>query len=141
MNSLHILNINPLVRASLVAQTVKHLLAMWETHVQSLGLEDPLKKEMATHSSTLAWKIQRTEKPVRLHSLWDHKELDMTEQLHNFTTSHQVHNLLTFPPFHRLSFHFIDYFFFCLETFFITLSEISQIEKGKYCVTSFICGL
>ena len=43
--------------ASLVAQTVKHLPTRWETRVQSLGQEDPLKKEMATHSSTLAWKI------------------------------------------------------------------------------------
>ena len=43
--------------ASLVAQTVKHLPAIWETRVPSLGQEDPLEKEMATHSSTLAWKI------------------------------------------------------------------------------------
>ena len=43
--------------ASLVAQTVKCLPAMRETHVRSLGWEDPLEKEMATHSSTLAWKI------------------------------------------------------------------------------------
>ena len=42
---------------SLVAQTVKNLLAMWEIWVQSLGWEDPLEKEMATHSSILAWKI------------------------------------------------------------------------------------
>ena len=42
--------------ASLVAQMVKHLPAMPETWVQSLGWEDPLEKEMATHSSTLAWK-------------------------------------------------------------------------------------
>ena len=41
----------------LVAQTVKHLPANWETWVQSLGREDSLEKEMATHSSTLAWKI------------------------------------------------------------------------------------
>ena len=44
-------------RDSLVAQTVKHLPAMLETWVQSLSQEDPLEKEMATHSSTLAWKI------------------------------------------------------------------------------------
>ena len=44
-------------RASLVAQTVKHLPAMWETRVQFLGQEDPLEKEMATHSSILAWRI------------------------------------------------------------------------------------
>ena len=43
--------------ASLVAQMVKHLPAMRETQVQSLGREDPLEKEMATHSSILAWKI------------------------------------------------------------------------------------
>ena len=48
------------------AQTVKHLPAMQETWVQSLGWEDPLEKEMATHSSTLAWKIPWTDKPDRL---------------------------------------------------------------------------
>ena len=49
-------------RASLVAQTVKQLPAMQETWVQSLGREDPLEKEMATHSSILAWRIPWTEK-------------------------------------------------------------------------------
>ena len=53
-------------QASLVAQMVKHLPAMWETKVQFLGWEDALEKEMATHSSTLAWKIPRTEEPGRL---------------------------------------------------------------------------
>ena len=43
--------------ASLVAQMVKHLPAMWETWVQSLGWEDPLEENMATHSSILAWRI------------------------------------------------------------------------------------
>ena len=55
--------------ASLVAEMVKNLPAMQEmqeTLVQSLGWEDPLEKEMATHSSILAWKIQWTEKPGRL---------------------------------------------------------------------------
>ena len=47
--------------ASLVAQMVKCLSAMQETQVQSLGWEDPLEKEMATHSSILAWKIPWTE--------------------------------------------------------------------------------
>ena len=51
-----------------MAQTVKHLSAMQETRVQSLGQEDPLEKEMATHSSTLAWKIPWTEEPDRLQS-------------------------------------------------------------------------
>ena len=58
-----------MVWASLVAQMVKHLLAMQETWVQSLGWEDPLEKEMATHSSTLAWKIPWTEEPGRLQSM------------------------------------------------------------------------
>ena len=49
--------------ASVVAQTVKHLPAIQETWVQSLGWEDPLEKEMAIHSSTLAWKIPGTEEP------------------------------------------------------------------------------
>ena len=46
-----------LLWASLVAQRVKHLPTMWDTWVQSPGREDPLEKEMATHSSTLAWKM------------------------------------------------------------------------------------
>ena len=52
--------------ASLVAQTVKRLSAMLETWVRSLGWEDPLEKEMVTHSSTLAWKILWIEEPGRL---------------------------------------------------------------------------
>ena len=51
-----------------MAQRRKRLLAMWETWVQSLGREGLLEKEMATHSSTLAWKIPWTEKPGRLQS-------------------------------------------------------------------------
>ena len=55
--------------ASLVAQRLKHLPLMRETWVQSLGQEDPLEKEMATHSSTLAWKIPWMEEPGRLQSM------------------------------------------------------------------------
>ena len=51
-----------------MAQTVKNLPEMWETWVRSLGWEDPLEKEMAIHSSTLAWKIPWTEEPGRLQS-------------------------------------------------------------------------
>ena len=57
------------VRASLVAQWLKHLPGMRETWVRSLGREDPLEKEMATHSSTLAWRIPWTEEPGRLLSM------------------------------------------------------------------------
>ena len=53
---------------SLVAQTVKRLPAMQETRVRSLGWENPLEKEMATHSSILAWKTPWTEEPGRLQS-------------------------------------------------------------------------
>ena len=53
--------------AFLVAQTVKHLLAMRETWVRSLGWEDPLEREMATYSSILAWKIPWMEEPGTLH--------------------------------------------------------------------------
>ena len=67
----------------LVAQTVKHLPAKRETWVRFLRREDPLEKEMATHSSILAWKIPWMEEPGRLQ--WDSKESDTTEQLHWFT--------------------------------------------------------
>ena len=55
----------PIGRVSLVAQLVKNLPAMQETWVRSLGQEDPLEKEMATHSSILAWKIPWTEESGR----------------------------------------------------------------------------
>ena len=56
-------------RTSLVAQTVECLSTMRETRVRSLGREDPLEKEMATHSNILAWKIPWTEEPGRLQSM------------------------------------------------------------------------
>ena len=55
--------------ASVVAQRLKPLPAMRETWVRSLGWEDPLEKEMATHSSILAWKIPWTEEPGGLQSM------------------------------------------------------------------------
>ena len=58
--------------ASLMAQWVKNLPAVketWEAQVQSLGSEEPLEKEMATHSSILAWEIPRTEEPGRIQSM------------------------------------------------------------------------
>ena len=70
-----------------MAQKLKRLPPMRETQVQSLGLEDPLEKEMVTHSSILAWRIPWTEKSCRLHgrrslvgySPRGRKESDMTE--------------------------------------------------------------
>ena len=55
--------------ASLVDQSVKNLPAVQETRVQSLGSEDPLEKEMATHSSILTWKISWTQEPGGLQSM------------------------------------------------------------------------
>ena len=54
---------------NLIAQSVKNLLAVQETQVRSMGREDPLEKEMATHSSILAWKIPWMEKPGALQSM------------------------------------------------------------------------
>ena len=65
-------------QASLVAQLVKNLPAVWEIWVQSLGWEDSLEKGKATHSSILAWRIPWTYRP------WCRKESDMTERLSLF---------------------------------------------------------
>ena len=59
----------------MVAQRVENLPVMQEIQVRSLGWEDPMEKSMATHSSTVAWRIPWTEKPGRLQSMG----LDMTE--------------------------------------------------------------
>ena len=71
----------PHLRVSMVAQWLKNLPAMQETWVQSLGWEDPLGEEMATHSSILAWRIPWAEEPTMSYSPWGHKESDTTEQL------------------------------------------------------------
>ena len=64
-------------RASLVAQMVKNQPEMQETQVRSLSQEDPLEKEMATHSSIIAWRIPWTEEPGGLQFICE--ELDTTE--------------------------------------------------------------
>ena len=64
--------------ASLVAQMVKNPPVMWETWVRALGQEDPLEKEMATHSSILAWRIPWIGELVG-YSPWGRKESDVTE--------------------------------------------------------------
>ena len=56
---------------------------MQETWVRSLGREGPLEKEIATHSSILAWAIPQTKESGGLHSLWGHKEPDTTERLNS----------------------------------------------------------
>ena len=68
--------------ASLVAQMVQCLLTVWETWLQSLGWEDSLEKEMATHSSTLAWNIPWMEEPGRLQSMVAKSWTRLSEWLH-----------------------------------------------------------
>ena len=78
---------------------------MWETWVRSLGWEDPLEKEMATHSSALAWKISWMGNLVG-YSPWGRKESDMTEQLHFFHND-GIFVLNSFPSVCNFSYHFI----------------------------------
>ena len=68
-----------------MAQTVKRLSTMQETRVRSLGLEDPLKKEMATHFRTIAWKIPWMEEPGRLQSMGSQSVGHSRETLLSFT--------------------------------------------------------
>ena len=77
-NNIEILN--KINRTDLVAQLVKNLPAVQETWVQFLGWEDPLEKEMAIHSSILAWRIPWTEEPGGLQSVGS-QESDTTERL------------------------------------------------------------
>ena len=85
-----------LYSSSLVAQMVKHLPAMRETRIWSLGWEDLLEKETATHSNTLAWRIPQTEEPDRLQSTdyspQGRRELDTTERLHFLSLSLSVYS-------------------------------------------------
>ena len=67
------------LETSLVAQTVKRLPTMQETWVRSLGREDPLEKEMASHSSTLTWKIPWMEEPDRLQSMRSQSQTQMSD--------------------------------------------------------------
>ena len=78
---------------SLVAQMVKNPPAMQETWVQSLDWEDPFEKEMATHSSILAWEIPWSEEPGRLQSMGSQKS-----QIQLATNIHKV--IIGFPRWH-----------------------------------------
>ena len=85
--------VGSLLRSSLVAQWVKNLPAVQETRVQSLGSEDPLEKEMAAHSSILAWRISWIEEPGGLQSIRGKSQT----QLSNYTirrTQSEYHILL-----------------------------------------------
>ena len=73
--------------ASLAAQMVKRLSTMQETWVRALGWEDPLEKEMAIHSSTVAWKIPWTEKPGRLPSMGSQSRTGLSDFTFTFNIS------------------------------------------------------
>ena len=85
-----------LLWTSLVVQTVKHLFTMQETWVQSLGQEDPLEKEMAIHSSNIAWKIPWTEAPGRLQSMGSQSQT----RLSDFTFMHVLRGMIYFKQSH-----------------------------------------
>ena len=76
--------------ASLVAQMVKNLPAMWETWVRSLGWGDPLEKGMATHSRILAWRNPRGQRSLAGYSPWGRKESETTEWLSTKTSMKNI---------------------------------------------------
>ena len=95
-----------LLWASLVAQTVKNLLAMWETWVWSLGWEDPLKKGVATYPSILAWRIPRTEESGELQSMGLQRVFGSYEYFNN---NNSFNSWLQCPSFHYLCIIFISF--------------------------------
>ena len=103
---------------SLVTQMVKHLPIVQETQVQSLGQEDLLEKEMATHSSILTWKIPSTEEPDRLQSMGSQRVG------HNWATS--VHICHSFPAKRQLSSNF-------MVTVTISSDFRTQEEESYHC--------
>ena len=102
---------------SLVAQMIKNLPAMQDTWVWSLGQEDLLEKEMANHSSILAWKILWTEEPVGLQSMWSQR--DTTEQV---TLSFSLYV-------HILNIYFIRVFLCLVYSTFLRLFIIEIIKN------------
>ena len=81
------------IEASLVAQMVNHLPAIWETMVPSPGWEGPLEKEIATHSSILAWRISRTKEPDRLQFMGSqsHTQVTSTFTFSSWSSSQGAH--------------------------------------------------
>ena len=77
-----------------MAQRLKRLPAVWKTWVRSLGWEDSVEKEMANHSSILAWRIPWPEEPGKLQSMVS-QESDMTEGLHFFTSIFKAYFLFS----------------------------------------------
>ena len=113
---------------SLVAQPVKYLLIMLETWVQSLGQEDLLEKEMATHSSILAWKTPWMEEAGRLQSI-GHKELDRTERLHFHFQTNSFKMPLT-PEIHTFSYQFNGHITFYQVGTILTVKRNGMDNSG-----------
>ena len=119
-----------------MAQTVKSLPAMWETQVRSPGWEDALEKEMATHSSTLAWKIPWMEEPGRLQSMVGGGGTKSRTRLSDFTFKHSgplrtAPRIFCFGVFPWLcSLHQPD-FVFCFSS---DKADLSFLEHLLYCV-------
>ena len=89
-----------------MAQRLKRLPPLQETRVQSLGWEDPLEKEMAIHSSTIAWKIPWTEEPGRLHVV--HGVAKSRTRLSGFTSLHFTLQLHVHKKIVDFAFHFSE---------------------------------
>ena len=100
---------------SLVAQLVNHLPAMKEIWVRSLGQEDPLEKVMATHSSTLAWRILWTEEPGRLESMGSQRVG------HDWATSLSLYCILLIQ-YVPCSVYYISTTYFITESFYLVIS-------------------
>ena len=114
-------------QASLAAQRVKRLPTMRETRVRSLGPEDPLEKEMATHSSTLVWKSHGLRSLVG-YSPWGRKESDTTQQLH-FTSIQSAiirSRYIYYPTFHMIKHPSLEDFIHKL-----TFHKVKQAVSGK----------
>ena len=119
--------LNPRLLQVLVAQMVKHLPAMQETQVQSLGQEDTLEKETATHSSTLAWKIPRTEEPGELQSMGSQ---DTTKQLHFHSPAWKADSL---PLCHLESPHgFCSWFLSWFECDIPVIWSFEMVAKSNF---------
>ena len=132
---------------SVVAQRLKHLPAMRETWVRSLGREDPLEKEMATHSSIPAWRIPWPEEPGGLQSTGSQR-LDMTERLHllthsifvygvrersNFILLHVDDQLLQHHLLKRLFLPLFNYIGILVLIFYILLTPAKRVLSSVFC--------
>ena len=139
----------PLCYSSLVGQIVKNLPAMWEIRVRSLGQEDPLEKELATHSSILAWKIPWTEEPGRLQSMWLQRvRHDWATNTHTWYSSILTNTIITKVDlvtwlevcclYHSLSWSSV--FPTAKATSFNTLAECSQTCCEHMSLATLSCG-